>query len=141
MVFAYRETWAAQGELRHQADTSVRILTLRKDNQAMRAHTAAQGLARPPERTGMCTTALVVKVGEQMICLSYSGRAHTGENLMALLAHREAEQAPPCVMSDALSRHEVEEGTGMRCHCLAHGRRQCSAIEEVFPSECRGVID
>ena len=29
----------------------------------------------------------------------------------------------------------------IRCHCLAHGRRQFSDIEEVFPRECRVVID
>jgi transposase len=141
VVFAYLETLAAQGELIHQDDTSVRILTLLKENQAIRAHAAAQGLSRPIERTGMFTTALVVKVGEQLICLYYSGRAHAGENLAALLAHREADQALPLVMSDALSRNEVEEGTVIRCHCLAHGRRQFSDIAEVFPSECRVVID
>ena len=141
VVFAYLETLAAQGELIHQDDTSVRILTLLKENQAIRAHAAAQGLSRPTERTGMFTTALVVKVGEQLICLYYSGRAHAGENLAALLAHRAADQALPFVMSDALSRNEVEEGTVIRCHCLAHGRRQFSDIEEVFPSECRVVIN
>ena len=29
----------------------------------------------------------------------------------------------------------------IRCHCLAHGRRQFSDIEEVFPAECQVVID
>ena len=29
----------------------------------------------------------------------------------------------------------------MRCHCLAHGRRQFSDIAEVFPVECQVVID
>jgi len=28
----------------------------------------------------------------------------------------------------------------IRCHCLAHGRRQCSDIAEVFPVECQVVI-
>ena len=64
-----------------------------------------------------------------------------GENLAALLEQREADQDPPIVMSDALSRNEADEGTLIRCHCLAHGRRQFSDIEEVFPSECRVVID
>jgi hypothetical protein len=89
----------------------------------------------------MFTTALVVRVGERVICLYYSGRAHAGENLAALLEQREANQDPPIVMSDALSRNEVDEGLVIRCHCLAHGRRQFSDIEEVFPSECRVVID
>src|SRR6266849_3277542 len=149
VVFASLETLAAQGELIHQDDTSVRILTLIKENEQMQAHAAAQGLSRPKERTGMFTTALVIKVGEQIICLYYSGRAHAGENLAALLEQREADQAPPIVMSDALSRNEVTSRVGLtvdeacviRCHCLVHGRRQFSDIAEVFPSECRVVID
>jgi transposase len=76
-----------------------------------------------------------------LICLYYSGRAHAGENLAALLAHREAALEPPLVMSDALSRNEIDESLVIRCHCLAHGRRQFSDIEEVFPSECRVVLD
>jgi transposase len=44
-------------------------------------------------------------------------------------------------MSDALSRNEVAEGLVIRCHCLAHGRRQFSDIEAVFPTECRVVLD
>src|SRR6266446_3704800 len=141
VVFELLETLAAQGELIHQDDTSVRIVTLIKENQQIRAQAAAQGFSRPKERTGMFTTALVVKRGERLICLYYSGRAHAGENLAALLEKREADQKPPLVMSDALARNEVEEGLVIRGHCLAHGRRQFSDIEEVFPSACRVVID
>jgi transposase len=141
MVFVHLETLAAQGELIYQDDTSVRILSLFKENQQIRAEALAQGLSRAKERTGMFTTALVVRVGERLICLYYSGRAHAGENLAALLEQREADQDPPLVMSDALSRNEVDEDLVIRCHCLAHGRRQFSDIEEVFPSECQVVID
>ncbi len=141
VVFEYLETLAAQGELIHQDDTTVRILTLMKENQQIRAEAAAQGLSRPKERTGMFTTALVVKVGERLICLYYSGRAHAGENLAALFEQRKADQDPPIVMSDALSRNDIAGVVLIRCHCLAHGRRQFSDIEEVFPSECRVVLD
>jgi transposase len=89
----------------------------------------------------MFTTALVVKVGEQIICLYYSGRSHAGENLQALLEQREAERDKPLVMSDALSRNEVDETTVIRCHCLAHGRRQFSDLADVFPVECQVVLD
>ncbi len=89
----------------------------------------------------MSTTALVVKVGEQTICLYYSGRAHAGENLKALLSQRQAERDKPLVMSDALSHHEADETRLIRCHCLAHGRRQCSDLEDVLPQECQVVIE
>jgi len=141
VVFEYLETLAAGGALIYQDDTSVRILSLMAENLTMQAQAEAMGFLRSKERTGMFTTALVVKVGEQTICLYYSGRAHAGENLAALLEKREADQKPPLVMSDALTRNEVEEGLVIRCHCLAHGRRQFSDIEEVFPSACRVVID
>jgi len=140
-VFAVLERLAAQGELIHQDDTSVRILALMDDNRTMRAQAEARGLARPTERTGMFTTALVVKVGERTICLYYSGRLHAGENLKALLEQRQAGLDKPVVMSDALSRNEADEDGLIRCHCLAHGRRQFSDLADVFPTECQVVLE
>jgi transposase len=141
VVFEYLERLAAQGQLIYQDDTAVRILSLIGENLKMRAQAEAMGLSRPKERTGMYTTALVVKVGEQTICLYYSGRAHAGENLKALLAQRQVDLSKPLVMSDALLSNEVEETTLIRCHCLAHGRRQFSDLADVFPQECQVVID
>ena len=101
VVFEYLERLAAQGELIYQDDTAVRMLSLIGENLTIRAQAEAMGLSRPKERTGMSTTALVVKVGEQTICLYYSGRAHAGENLATLLTQRAADQGKPLVMSDA----------------------------------------
>ena len=89
----------------------------------------------------MFTTALVVQVDERTICLYYSGRSHAGENLKALLEQRQAGLDKPLVMSDALSRNEADEDGLIRCHCLAHGRRQFSDLEDVFPTECQMVIE
>ena len=61
---------AAQGELIYQDDPAVRMLSLSGENRKMRAQAEAMGFSRPQERTGMSTTALVVQVGEQMLCLS-----------------------------------------------------------------------
>lgn len=141
VVFAHLECLAAQGELIYQDDTAVRILSLIKENHQAQVHAEAQGVSQSKERTGMYTTALVVKVGERTICLYYSGRAHAGENLEALLAKREADRGTPLVMSDALTSNKADEATLIRCHCLAHGRRKFSELEDVFPDECRVVID
>src|SRR6266478_3877170 len=141
VVFEHLETLAAQGELIYQDDTSVQILSLIKENQQLQAQAEFQGIARSKERTGMFTTALVVQVGERRICLYYAGRAHAGENLAALLEQRQAAQGQPLVMSDALARNEVDETAVIRCHCLAHGRRQFSDLEDVFPGECQVVIE
>ena len=140
-VFAHLECLAAQGELIYQDDTSVRILSLIEENHQAQSHAEAMGLARPEDRTGMYTTALVVKVGERTICLYYCGRAHAGENLKALLTKRTAAHEKPLVMSDALSSNEADETTLIRCHCLAHGRRKFSELEDIFPAECTVVID
>jgi hypothetical protein len=141
VVFAYLEALAAQGELIYQDDTSVRILTLMAENLTLQAQAEAMGFVRSQERTGMFTTALVVQVGEHTICLYYSSRAHAGENLQALLEQRQVGLDKPVVMSDALARNEANEDELIRCHCLAHGRRQFSDLEEVFPTECRVVIE
>jgi hypothetical protein len=44
-------------------------------------------------------------------------------------------------MSDALARNAVDEGALIRCHCLAHGRRKFSELEDVFPQECAVVLE
>ena len=43
-------------------------------------------------------------------------------------------------MSDALSRNEANEAMLIRCHCLYHGRRKFSDIEETFPEACDVVM-
>jgi transposase len=82
-----------------------------------------------------------VQVGERRICLYYTGRRHAGENLEALLAQREPQRSKPLVMSDALASNSAEESSLIRCHCLAHGRRKFSELEEVFPAESAVVVD
>ena len=141
-VFAQMEREAAQGELVFHDDTAVRILALIQENSAILAAAQAQGVSTPKERTGMHTTALVVKVGEHTAILYYSSRRHAGENLQGLLAKREAGLEKPLAMSDALSSNEVaNEAAVIRCHCLAHGRRKFSDLEDVFPHECQMVLD
>jgi transposase len=67
---------------------------------------------------------------------------HAGENLQRLLDKREAGLDKPLAMSDALASNEVaDESQLIRCHCLAHGRRKCSDVEEVFPHECQVVLE
>src|SRR5262249_4625581 len=45
------------------------------------------------------------------------------------------------VMSDALASNEADDTRLIRCHCLAHGRRKFRELDEVFPAECRVVLD
>src|SRR5262245_43105410 len=90
----------------------------------------------------MYTTALVVKVGEHTAILYYSSRRHAGENLQRLLDKREVGLDKPLAMSDALSSNALaDEAAVIRCHCLAHGRRKFGDLAEVFPHECRVVLE
>jgi len=141
-VFGQMKHEAAQGELIFQDDTAVRILSLIEENRNMLATAQAQGVSTPKERTGMHTTALVVQVGEHTAILYYASRRHAGENLLGLLDKRQAGLAKPLAMSDALSSNAVaDESMLIRCHCLAHGRRKFSDLEEVFPRECQVVLE
>src|SRR5262247_2883678 len=134
-VFAQMEREAAQGELIFHDDTAVRILALLKENRDLVAAAQAQGSSTTTERTGMHTTALVVKVGEHTAILYYSSRRHAGENLQGLLDKREAGLAKPLAMSDALASNAVaDDGAVIRCHCLAHGRRKFSDLAEALLS-------
>src|SRR5262249_25954416 len=63
------------------------------------------------------------------------------ENLAALLRRRETQRDKPLVMSDALASNSAEESALIRCHCLAHGRRKFSELEEVFPVESAVVTE
>jgi hypothetical protein len=87
-IFEALKRLAAQGEVIYQDDTHVRVLTLLAENRQRRAQDSAS-----QKRTGMHTTALVAVQGAHTICLYFSGRAHAGENLAALLAQRPP--APP----------------------------------------------
>jgi transposase len=134
-VFEQLQTLAAQGEVIYQDDTHVRILSLIAENRQ------AQAEETPAERTGMYTTGLVVQQGEHTICLYMAGRAHAGENLEALLTQRDVGRDKPLVMSDALVSNAADEAALIRCHCLAHGRRKFSELEETFPAECTVVME
>jgi hypothetical protein len=69
VVFRQMEQVAAQGELIFQDDTAVRILSFMQENCEMLSAAQAQGVSQPKERTGMHTTALVVKVAEHTVML------------------------------------------------------------------------
>jgi transposase len=135
-VFEQMKYLAAQSEVIFQDDTHTRILALIKENRTA----VESGQAEP--RPGMYSTGLVARTEERTIYLYFAGRAHAGEKLDKVLALREPERGPPIVMSDALAVNTLDdEAAIIRSHCLAHGRRKFTEIEDVFPAECQRVID
>jgi hypothetical protein len=121
---------AAQGEVVHNDDTSMRVLRLERDPR--------------DERTGVFTSGIVSTFEGRKIALYFTGWKHAGENLADVLKRRSAELPGPIQMCDALSRNvpHVAAGTAiLLANCLAHGRRQFVDVAENFPRECRYVLE
>jgi transposase len=121
---------AAQGEVLHNDDTSMRVLRL----------------AREPsdDRTGVFTSGIVSTKQGQKIALYFTGRQHAGENLRDVLEHRVAELGRPIQMCDALSRNTPKLSDGaeiLLANCLAHGRRQFVEVAANFPEQCCYVLE
>lgn len=117
---------AAQGELLHNDDTSMRVLKLNRPEG--------------DQRTGVFTTGLV-SAGERRVALFFTGRQHAGENLMDVLRKRAADLPPPIVMCDALTRNVPKGVNVLLANCNAHGRRQFVEVADNFPPECRFVLE
>jgi transposase len=127
---------AAQDDVVHNDDTSMRVLSLDR-NAASDADIAA-------ERMGVFTSG-IVSIGEgHRIGLYFTGRKHAGENLADVLKQRAAGLGATIQMCDALSRNlpklpeKLEIIVG---HCLAHARRHFVEVTPNFPQECRLVLE
>jgi hypothetical protein len=118
---------AAQGEVLHHDDTSIKIQQMLKERQ--------EG-----ERRGMFTTGVVSEVDRWKIALFFSGGNHAGENMGAVLKEREEDCPIPILMCDALSRNVPKEIVHIMAHCMAHGRRNFVDVVESFPEECTYIL-
>ena len=121
---------AAQGEVLHNDDTSMRVLRLVREPS--------------DDRTGVFTSGIVSTKQGRRIALYFTGRQHAGENLRDVLDHRAGELATPLQMCDALSRNTPKLNDGaeiLLANCLAHGRRQFVEVAANFPEACRYVLE
>jgi len=123
---------AAQGEIIHNDDTNMKILSVMKANAE-----AGQNA----ERTGIFTTGIIAKTTAATIVLYFTGRRHAGENMAELLKNRLPSLTPPIQMCDALDRNLPKEFETLLANCLAHGRRKFVEVYENFPQECKYVIE
>ena len=106
---------AADGEIVHNDDTTVKILELmgeRARQAALEEDGSGESADDSPEdakakRTGLFTTGIVSIRGDQKIALFLSGRQHAGENLKDVLLRRAKELSPPIQMCDALRVPDV----------------------------------
>src|SRR6266704_2848475 len=121
---------AAQGEVLHNDDTSVRILQMKR--------------ATSEDHRGVFTSGIVATAVGQKMALYFSGDKHAGENLADVMKWRAAELPPPIQVCDALSRNGPKLPWGQElvmANCLAHGRRNFVVVVDNFPMECRYVLE
>jgi transposase len=130
---------AAQGEVLHNDDTTVKILELMGERARQEALASAVGDS--DGRRGLYTSGVVALRDGHRVALFFSGRRHAGENLAQVLAHRAEELPPPIQMCDALSRNLPGELQTILAHCLAHARRRFVDVYDRFPEPCRQLLE
>ena len=114
---------AAQGEVMHNDDTSMRVLKMEREPG--------------DDRTGVFTSGIVSTREGRTIALYFTGRQHAGENLDDVLKQRAPTLPGPIQMCDALSRNAPKLNTGaeiLLANCMAHGRCSLSMWPRTFPS-------
>jgi len=155
---------AAQGQILHNDDTTMKVLSLGNTAAEPAAPTTepaapaaepagsagVDSAAQPAEdrtdqaeaggRTGVFTSGIVAKAVDHTIALFFTGHKHAGENLLDLLKQRCAELGPPIQMCDALSRNMPPELRTIIANCLAHARRRFVDVAGSFPDECLHVL-
>lgn len=140
-VFAELVRQAAQGEVLHNDDTTVKILELMQQNRSRVLAETGEQADKADQRTGLFTTGVVALRDGHRVALFFSGRQHAGENLADVLRLRAQELPPPIQMCDALSRNLPEELQTIVAHCLAHARRNFVDIYDRFPEPCRYLLE
>jgi len=128
---------AAQGEVFHNDDTGMKILSLARESAS--AEEVGSG-----ERTGLFTSGIVSLREGQRVALFFTGRRHAGENFAQVLAHRVAGLPAPIQVADALSRNVPKLPEKLKIivgNCNAHARRRFVDVVSNFPEECRYVLE
>ena len=141
-AFAELIRQAAQGEVLHNDDTTVKILELMGERARQEALARAVGdVGDAEQRRGLYTSGVVALRDGHRVALFFSGRRHAGENLAQVLAHRAAQLPPPIQMCDALSRNLPGELQTILANCLAHARRRFVDVYDRFPEPCRHLLE
>ncbi len=127
---------AAQGEVLHNDDTTMKVLELTGERRA-----AAAADEETDERTGVFTSGIVATSEDHRIALFFTGAKHAGENLADVLAKRAATLKTPIQMCDALPVNTAGDFETLVAACNSHARRRYVDVAEDFPAECRFVLE
>lgn len=128
---------AAQGEVLHNDDTTMKILALMPGSHP----DLVEDSEAAPERNGVFTSGIVSTRQGRQIALFFTGRQHAGENLTDVLRRRATQLGPPIQMCDALSRNQSKDFEAILANCMAHARRQFVEVAHSFPQPCRYVLE
>ena len=131
---------AAQGDVLHNDDTTVKILALMGEHGRQEA-SADEDTNNAEQRSGLFTSGVVALRDGRRVALFFSGRRHAGENLAEVLKLRAQELPPPIQMCDALARNLPGELRTILGNCLAHARRQFVDVYDRFPEQCRHLLE
>jgi len=124
---------AAQGDLLHNDDTTMKILEI---EAMLQEHKDKGGTDRSGSRTSG-----IVALGEgHQIALFFTGVQHAGENLADVLARRSELLEAPIQMCDALSHNTPGDFATILANCLTHSRRKFVDVVPSFPEDCRVVL-
>jgi transposase len=131
LIFPTLERMAANGEVIHNDDTTVKIIDNIRHNR----------LNPAKERTGMFTTGILSRTDQRDIALFYNSTMHAGENIEKLLKKRDVKAGEIIQMCDALSRNIPVSFNTILCNCLSHGLRKFDDLKEFYPEPCIHIIE
>lgn len=120
---------AAQGDLFHNDDTFMRILSKMKEN-----------ILNEGKRKGVFTSGILSIKDQLQIALYFTGNQHAGENIRDILRNRGSTLELPIQMCDALSRNLPKEFEVILSNCMVHARRHFVDLLHIFPDKCTHVI-
>ena len=136
-VYAQLIHHAAQGQVLHNDDTAMTVLSLKA---AVPPADGPNEEPAPRERTGIFTSGIVAQAGAHPIALFFTGRQHAGENLRDVLQHRDPQLPTPIQMCDALARNLPKDTPALLAQCLVHARRLFIEVAPSFPAQCQRVL-
>jgi transposase len=128
---------AAQGDLLHNDDTSMKVLSLRRNIDI-------ENETGDSDRSGIFTSGIVSIREGRKIALFFTSRQHAGENLRDILMERADAMKAPIQMCDALARNLPKLPARLEVivsYCIAHARRRFVEVTPNFPEACRQVLE
>ena len=134
-VYEKLQDHAADGDVVHNDDTTMKVLDLTPEQRA-----AALGEHAAEKRTGVFTSGIVSMGAGHRIALFFTGARHAGENIAEVLKRRSKELPPPIQMCDGLDQNLPKALETILCRCIAHSRRKYVEIAANFPTEVRFVL-